>query len=289
MLRLPLHPFYSLRPLQSLFLRPLGPRYLHLSPQLLLFRKLKKPDAVVNNTMSSAPPHTATGVPHTTSTNAAGASSATSSATGASVNETNATRFPNATTNATTEVDDASPLVEPATAGSQPVPAAVYENHPLLSKIPRFLRPYTTQFITAPVSHVTAFVVLHEITAIVPLVIIWYVLHQHHDLLMVSALDLPAWAIEKGTKVIDKAMTDWDFGNYSLNDKVRFITEGAYAYVIVKALFPIRLAFSLLGMPFFARWFVLPITGLFKKKPAPKPEKVSIEPHAAKTVEKPRL
>lgn len=168
-----------------------------------------------------------------------------------------------------------------------------FDKHPILSKVPRFLRPWTTQFIHAPVSHVTAFLVLHELTAIVPLVGIWYLLHSYHDLLMVSSLDLPAWAIEKGTKIIDLAMTSFDWGNYSLNEKVQVIMEGAYAYVIVKALFPVRLAFSLLGMPWFAKWFVLPITRLFSRKRKTPAQQALAPPtptqHKAKKIEKPRL
>uniref|UniRef100_A0A0L0P7I6 Uncharacterized protein n=1 Tax=Candidozyma auris TaxID=498019 RepID=A0A0L0P7I6_CANAR len=173
-----------------------------------------------------------------------------------------------------------------------------FDKHPILSKVPRILRPWTTQFIHAPVSHVTAFLILHELTAIVPLVGIWYLLHSYHDLLMVSSLDLPSWAIEKGTKIIDLAMVSFDWGNYSLNEKVQIIMEGAYAYVIVKALFPVRLAFSLLGMPWFAKWFVLPFTRMFSRRKAAKTvpvEQQKLVPptptatHEVKKVDKPRL
>lgn len=167
---------------------------------------------------------------------------------------------------------------------------AKYDNHKILKRVPKFLRPYTTQFIYAPVSHVTAFLILHELTAIVPLIGVWYTLHQYHDVLMSSTLDLPTWALEKGTKVIDEVLKEWDFANYSLSDKMKFISEGAYAYVIVKAMFPLRLAVSLLGMPFFAKWFVLPFTRLFGKKQATKkvPENPS-KPHVVKQVSKPRI
>lgn len=104
-------------------------------------------------------------------------------------------------------------------------------------------------------------------------------------------MELPSWAIEKGTKIIDKAMQDWDFGDYSLNDKVKFIMEGAYAYVIVKALFPVRIAVSLLGMPWFAKWFVLPFQKMFsrKRRPVAKVEEQPIKEHSPKKVDKPRL
>ena len=51
----------------------------------------------------------------------------------------------------------------------QPSPSA----HPRLEKInarlPRFLHRYTTPLLTAPVSHISAFLILHEITAVIPL------------------------------------------------------------------------------------------------------------------------
>ncbi|KAL2067545.1 hypothetical protein VTL71DRAFT_1970 [Oculimacula yallundae] len=40
----------------------------------------------------------------------------------------------------------------------------------LLTRLPRFMHPYTRALLTAPVSHITAFLILHEITAFVPLV-----------------------------------------------------------------------------------------------------------------------
>lgn len=37
------------------------------------------------------------------------------------------------------------------------------------SRLPKFLQRYTTSLITAPVTHISAFLLLHELTAIVPL------------------------------------------------------------------------------------------------------------------------
>ncbi|CZT11770.1 hypothetical protein WAI453_004322 [Rhynchosporium graminicola] len=39
----------------------------------------------------------------------------------------------------------------------------------LLNRLPKFLHPYTRALRTAPVSHLTSFLILHEITAIIPL------------------------------------------------------------------------------------------------------------------------
>lgn len=165
----------------------------------------------------------------------------------------------------------------------------------ILQRIPKFLQPYTKQFVNAPFSHVTAFLILHELTAIVPLVGIWYILHKYH---ITVPLDLPSWAIDKGTKIIDTSLKNFDFTDFTFNDKFNFVMEGAYAYVMVKFLLPVRLMFSLSCMPWFARVAVLPVTGLFKKKkPSAKldvdveqitlqinPERVKL-----KKVDKPRL
>lgn len=40
----------------------------------------------------------------------------------------------------------------------------------LLDRTPRFLHPYTNALRTAPATHLIAFLILHELTAIVPLV-----------------------------------------------------------------------------------------------------------------------
>lgn len=40
----------------------------------------------------------------------------------------------------------------------------------ILSRLPRFLHPYTSALRNAPVSHITSFLILHEITAIIPLI-----------------------------------------------------------------------------------------------------------------------
>lgn len=37
------------------------------------------------------------------------------------------------------------------------------------AKVPSFLHPYTAKLVNAPVTHLTSFLILHEITAIVPL------------------------------------------------------------------------------------------------------------------------
>ncbi|CUM47898.1 unnamed protein product [Debaryomyces tyrocola] len=166
------------------------------------------------------------------------------------------------------------------------------EKHPILKRMPKFMLPYTKNFIHAPVSHVTAFLILHELSAIVPLVGIWYVFHKYQWSI---PLDLPSWAIDKGTHIIDKSMAQFDFRNFSFQEKANFIMEGAYAYVIVKGLFPVRIIFSVLLMPSFAKYFVIPFTRMFSFRKRKQPKVPEVEPKkegseiTQKKVTKPRL
>ena len=51
----------------------------------------------------------------------------------------------------------------------QPSPSPRPGLEKLNARLPRFLHRYTTPLLTAPVTHVSAFLILHEITAVVPL------------------------------------------------------------------------------------------------------------------------
>lgn len=163
-----------------------------------------------------------------------------------------------------------------------PVNSAHTMHDRILAKFPRFLRPYAMRFATAPFLHVTAFLILHEISAIVPLIGIWYLIHHYG---WNPPLDLPLWAIERGLKILDSSMTQFNYESYNIHDKVQFIMEGAYAFVIVKFMLPLRLMFSILFMPWFAKWFILPFSRIFRKKNPP------VVPSApvTKAIHKPRL
>lgn len=174
-----------------------------------------------------------------------------------------------------------------STPPNPPQPSPI-NNHPILRRIPKFLQPFTTRFINAPILHVTSFLILHELTAVVPLVGLWYVFHQNPG--YIPNLDFAALGLDKITEMLDKSMAKFDFSDYSLNEKANFIIEGAYAYIVVKTLAPIRIFVSLSLMPFFSRWFVVPfnkgIKSIFSRKPAKKPE---TETSGIKKVTKPRL
>lgn len=169
-----------------------------------------------------------------------------------------------------------------------------FQNHPILKRVPKFLRSYTKQFINAPFSHLISFLVLHEITAIIPLFSLWYFFHNHPNYI---PMEIPSWAIDQGAKIIDYGLskiTNWEINS---KDKMLIIIEGAYAFSIVKFLLPLRIIISLSLMPWFARWFIVPIVNIFPnftkllnyKKIKQQQEKTRFDNAKIKHIDKPRL
>jgi hypothetical protein len=148
-------------------------------------------------------------------------------------------------------------------------------------RLPKFLHKYTSALATAPLSHITAFLLLHELTAIIPLFGLAATFHYTHW--------LPSWFAE-GAWVLAGVER---FGKYfkrkgwirsedvaeaeaevelRRRDRVwsvgeggaRVLVEFATAYTITKVLLPVRIMFSVWGTPGFARWAVLPVIRRFK-------------------------
>ncbi|KAH3678437.1 hypothetical protein WICMUC_001454 [Wickerhamomyces mucosus] len=130
----------------------------------------------------------------------------------------------------------------------------------IISKLPKSLQKYGHRLINAPISHITSFLILHELTAVVPFLGLWYFFHHFQFL----PADIPSWIIIKGTKFAESVLGD-TINDWSIADRTRIIIEGATAYGIVKATFPLRVIFSLFMTPWFARVLVNPIFNLFRK------------------------
>lgn len=144
------------------------------------------------------------------------------------------------------------------------------------SRVPRFLHRYTTPLLTAPVSHITAFLLLHELTAVVPLLGLAATFHYTNWL--PPFFSEGAWVREgierfaryfrrKGwLKSLDdegagKRDKTWSFGEGG----VRIVVEFATAYAITKALLPLRLILSVWATPWFARISVIPFTNVVRR------------------------
>jgi hypothetical protein len=161
----------------------------------------------------------------------------------------------------------------------------------LLSRTPKFLRPTVSALNKAPVTHVTAFLLLHEITAVVPLFGLAGAFHYYHWL--PSYFAEGAWVVAGVEKFgryfrrkgwigvgeeaeVERSAKDgadltqietsrglkwWNRGEGGM----RWVVEFATAYAIVKALLPLRIVVSVWGAPWFARWTIIPIGDALKK------------------------
>lgn len=140
----------------------------------------------------------------------------------------------------------------------------------LESRLPRFLSRILVPLRTAPVSHISAFLILHELTAVLPLVGLTAGFH-YFNWLPPYISDLKwfkdgterfgKYARKKGWVTEEKRSGRW-FGRGESG--VRIVVELATAYAIVKVLLPLRLVVSVWGTPWFARWTVLPVVGKVK-------------------------
>ncbi|KAF2163434.1 hypothetical protein M409DRAFT_68392 [Zasmidium cellare ATCC 36951] len=146
----------------------------------------------------------------------------------------------------------------------------------LENRLPRFLRRYVAPLRTAPLSHITAFLILHELTAIVPLFGLAAIFHYTNWLppyisegkwVSEGTEKFGRWMKKKGWMSEDEGKGRW-WGRGETG--VRVVVELATAYAVTKALLPIRLVGSVWATPWFARWTVLPVSrrvgALFGKK-----------------------
>lgn len=142
----------------------------------------------------------------------------------------------------------------------------------LESRLPRFLQRIVMPLRNAPVSHITAFLILHELTAIVPLFGLAAVFHYANWLppyisegkwVQDGTEKFGKWIRKRGWIQEDKRSGRW-WGRGE--GSVRIVVELATAWAITKALLPLRLVISVWGTPWFARWTILPVTAFLRRK-----------------------
>jgi len=145
----------------------------------------------------------------------------------------------------------------------------------LEARLPRFLRGFTTPLRDAPVSHITAFLVLHELTAVVPL--FGLAAFFHYADWLPSQLTGNRY-VEEGTRrfgkwlrkrgwitVAEEEEAEGGGRGEDLHGGVRVVLELATAYAVTKALLPVRLVGSVWFTPWFARWTVVPLTSVMRR------------------------
>lgn len=171
------------------------------------------------------------------------------------------------------------------------------------NRLPHFLQRYTKPLINAPVRHVTAFLILHEITAIVPLFGLVGLFHYGGWLPSLGGGDgdgdgnsvvndgvrkfgkwlrKRGWVdIEAGDEAFDSTGTGVRGSNLDNTDSsgmgtissedgggkqgMRLVVEFATAYAITKALLPIRIMGSVWATPWFAKSVLGPLLRTFRR------------------------
>ncbi|QLL34777.1 hypothetical protein HG536_0H01520 [Torulaspora globosa] len=131
-----------------------------------------------------------------------------------------------------------------------------------LNKNPKFAGYFDRLSEAGVTSTVTSFLVLHELTAIVPLFGLWWVLYQ---LDLPDQYELPLYftdLLDRCGEAMEKLVGD----KYSEGlDRNRLILAGAISYALVKMLYPVRVLISLWAAPYFGRWLLSPINMLRSK------------------------
>ncbi|ODV94220.1 hypothetical protein PACTADRAFT_81817 [Pachysolen tannophilus NRRL Y-2460] len=129
-------------------------------------------------------------------------------------------------------------------------------------RTPNFLKPYVKTFIQNPIGSGVSFVILHEITAIVPFISLWW-LFIHYDYV---PFELPQEFVQKGLEVVSKTVMEIsDEKLHNVYDKSKLIMAGANAYAATKMVLPLRIPLSVLLTPYMENYIVGPIGNLFKK------------------------
>lgn len=159
----------------------------------------------------------------------------------------------------------------------------------VLSHLPKFLHPYTNGLRSAPISHITSFLILHELTAIVPLLGLAGLFHYSNWLPLGTNGDgkFSAW-VSQGTERFGRYFGRKGWFGFSRADEgstgaaeekrtmseeemeerierkwhvgeqgSRILIEIATAYAVTKLLLPVRIVASVWATP----WFAMAVLG----------------------------
>ncbi|KAH8805771.1 hypothetical protein F5884DRAFT_458196 [Xylogone sp. PMI_703] len=145
----------------------------------------------------------------------------------------------------------------------------------VLKRVPKPLRKYTDGLRNAPVSHVVAFLILHELTAIVPLVGLASLFHYtqwlptsftNSEYISQGTERFGRYFRRKGWFGFSNEEQEGNTSGSRLNGNgTRILVEVATAYAITKVLLPARIILSVWATPWFARVFIGKIGGGIKK------------------------
>ncbi|KAI5461536.1 hypothetical protein BGZ63DRAFT_386058 [Mariannaea sp. PMI_226] len=164
----------------------------------------------------------------------------------------------------------------------------------ITAKLPRRLQKYPNGLRNAPVSHIVSFLILHELTAIVPLLGLFGLFHYTNYIPVSYMTQHFGGYVEEGVGRFERYFKRKGWFGFSKEDtatrdgldragaplreeealerwqsgdsRYKVIVEVALAYAITKALLPIRIIGSVWATPWFAG-ILIKAKGAFKRKP----------------------
>ncbi|CAK7268578.1 hypothetical protein SEPCBS119000_003132 [Sporothrix epigloea] len=166
----------------------------------------------------------------------------------------------------------------------------------ILSRLPPSMQKYTRQLKNAPVSHIAAFLILHELTAIVPLIGLFGLFHYAAGSGRLVPLDYMmqhyGGQVADGVRRFEKYFRRKEWFGFSRDDaeelsttngqeataanvmdtwksdsKYRIVVEVGLAYAITKVLLPVRIVASVWATPWLAGVLARVRAVLQSKKP----------------------
>lgn len=141
---------------------------------------------------------------------------------------------------------------------------------------PQRLRPFATRILAAPGANLTSFLIIHEITAVVPVFCLaYYFLRWGYMPSIPKSGYMREQFEKKATRLYERAKSEGYFNDETSESKdpgvrpsaasersrrkMQMGTSIACAYAIVKVLAPVRIAASLWATPWFSRSIVTPV------------------------------
>ncbi|KAJ3161305.1 hypothetical protein HDU86_007087 [Geranomyces michiganensis] len=117
-------------------------------------------------------------------------------------------------------------------------------------------RKYANQLKSHPASHLVSFAILHELTAIIPLPLIYYLLITSD-----MSIPFPEDVLAEGNRRMSALCRM--VGVNGLEEGSKVMLNMATAYAVVKVGMPLRIGVCLAATPWFARVAVVPVQTLF--------------------------
>ncbi|CAG8439955.1 11925_t:CDS:2 [Ambispora leptoticha] len=141
---------------------------------------------------------------------------------------------------------------------SEPIPpSSQIDNKSTAPSIKKGWRKYVDQFKSKPASYIISFAILHEITAIIPIPLVYLFLDRTG-----LSIPLPEKVIQDGNQFINKVANY--YGWQGFENGTRMAINAATSYAVVKVLLPVRIAACVWLTPWTADKIVGPVINIFK-------------------------